>query len=33
MMPHGWLRLSGSNMGLLSLHGYRGLDFLKELSR
>lgn len=33
LMPHGWLRLSGSNLGLLSLHGYRGLDFLKELSR
>ncbi len=32
MMPSGWLRLSGSNLGLLTLHGYRGLDFLKDLS-
>lgn len=32
LMPNGWLRLSGSNLGLLTLHGYRGLDFLKELS-
>jgi DNA invertase Pin-like site-specific DNA recombinase len=30
MMPSGWLRLSGSNLGLLSLHGYKGLEFLKE---
>ncbi len=30
MMPGGWLRLSGSNLGLLSLHGYKGLEFLKE---
>jgi DNA invertase Pin-like site-specific DNA recombinase len=30
MMPNGWLRLSGSNLGLLTLHGHLGLDFLKE---
>ena len=30
MMPTGWVRLSGSNMGLLSLHGHKGLEFLKE---
>lgn len=33
MMPNGWLRLSGSNLGLLTLHGYRGLDFLKDLAQ
>ena len=32
MMPNGWLRLSSSNLGLLTLHGYRGLDFLKDLA-
>lgn len=32
MMPAGWLRLSGNNLGLLTLHGYRGLEFLRELS-
>jgi hypothetical protein len=30
MMPPGWFRLSGSNSGLIDLHGYRGLEFLKE---
>jgi DNA invertase Pin-like site-specific DNA recombinase len=30
MMPTGWLRLSGANTGLISLHGYSGLGFLKE---
>lgn len=30
MMPTGWLRLSGSNAGLIDLHGYHGLEFLKE---
>lgn len=30
MMPSGWMRLSGNNLGLLSLHGYTGLGFLKD---
>ncbi|MBA2481217.1 MAG: recombinase family protein [Planctomycetes bacterium] len=30
MMPTGWLRLSGANTGLITLHGYKGLDFLQE---
>lgn len=30
MMPSGWMRLSGQNLGLISLHGHTGLDFLKE---
>ena len=30
MMPTGWLRLSGANTGLITLHGHTGLDFLKE---
>lgn len=33
MMPTGWLRLSGSNPGLITLHGYKGLDFLQRFGR
>jgi DNA invertase Pin-like site-specific DNA recombinase len=31
LMPTGWLRLSSANTGLITLHGYQGLHFLKEL--
>lgn len=31
LMPTGWLRLSSANTGLITLHGYQGLNFLKEL--
>jgi len=30
MMPNGWMRLSGNNLGLISLHGHSGLGFLKD---
>jgi DNA invertase Pin-like site-specific DNA recombinase len=33
MMPTGWMSLSGSNLGLISLHGFTGLDFLKEYAK
>ncbi|MBA3936250.1 MAG: recombinase family protein [Planctomycetes bacterium] len=33
MMPNGYLRLSGANTGLITLHGHRGLEFLKEFAQ
>jgi DNA invertase Pin-like site-specific DNA recombinase len=30
MMPTGYMRLSANNLGLIALHGHKGLDFLKE---